>query len=282
MYHCMATLCFAAGRSLLVYNPLWLCPSCWRSLAAAGRLFPFLRRGASSPRYRSFHAPPPPPSVTVEIGGRWGWGRGWRDGEKESVEDGESSCVPCCNMLAAEFCGQHRVSSSVVEPHWSIFTWFDILPCSPITFSTGRYANLADGAVLVQVRVMCLDCDSWLTSIPYPTVANTRAIHAYIHQLHNTHTHMHMHTHVRKYTTYRVQTPLYWWQQSAIRAQMKTHMGFLYWYEKPHLHSPFQPSPSLGYANFFPPLATGGLQREGGSCWSNTTKLSPKRAEGLW
>jgi len=28
-------------------------------------------------------------------------------------------------------------------------------------------------------------------------------------------------------------------------------MGFLYWYEKPHLHSPFQPSPFLGYANSF-------------------------------
>jgi len=109
MCRCMATWCFAAGRSLLVYNPPWLCPSCWRSLAAAGRLFPFLRRGASSPRHRSFHAPPPPPSVTVEIGGRWGGGRGGRGGEKESVEDGESSCVPCCNMLAAEFCGQHRV-----------------------------------------------------------------------------------------------------------------------------------------------------------------------------
>ena len=112
-----------------------------------------------------------------------GGGGGGKGDEKESVEDGESSCVPCCNMLAAEFCGQHRVYQAQSSNPTGVFLP-DILSCSPITFSTGRYANLADGAVLVQVRaILCLDCDSWLTSIPYSTVANTCAIHAYIHQL---------------------------------------------------------------------------------------------------
>ena len=40
---------------------------------------------------------------------RWIWGGGGKGVDKESVEDGESSFLPCCDMLAAEFCGQHRV-----------------------------------------------------------------------------------------------------------------------------------------------------------------------------
>ena len=65
--------------------------------------------------------------------------------------------------------------------------------CSPITFSTGRYANLADGAALVQVGSLISSAKAYEKCL-------------YLHAPTHMHTHTHTHAHTRTCTCTRTRT----------------------------------------------------------------------------